>query len=467
MDVVFSEKKLKNQIFNFIQKDIVPILISGCLLAWLSLISSHAQGVLGQPFVISALPLLATTLWMIGVARPGRKRFAMLTATGAIGSLTLMFGWLLVEGTEGETILLLLGVTAPPLLIRLGMLLKQATHPVASLIAGCGLGLLLNLAVTEAIPVDRNDMAHDQMLLAGGLLVLGCLLLFGTRRARLRAASFPRRLACRLCLPLSLPFMLAFQFFVGLLLAAALTLDGLSRMSGWSQACWLAGMLLAARLARRDRSVVFRAAVALSAVGLVLWQIVPTPVGLMLGLSVCLIAIGMTTTSLLTAMLEQPDPVRAFGYGLGVFLMGILAGYWFVQGVGGVSTWVMLLGLLALNLALVAQTLGARLMPVEPAPVPSSTEAVSIQCDAPDTADLDELTAPPPLPKSLAANLSRQECDVLGHIHLGLTYREIAERLAISESSVKTYVQRIFRKLGVQRRRQLVRLVERAMEESA
>lgn len=266
--------------------------------------------------------------------------------------------------------------------------------------------------------------------------------------------------------------MLTFQFFVGLLSAALLSPDGLSLLSGWSQACWLAGMLLAARLLRHDRSVSFRAAVALSAVGLVLWQVVPAPVGLTLGLLICLTAIGMTTTSLLTAMLEQPDPVRAFGYGLGVFFVGILAGYWFVQGVGGVSAWVMLLGLLALNLALVAQTLGqtlgARLMPVEPASVPSSVEAVvPIQLDAPDAADPAALTAPPPLPTSLAANLSRQECDVLVHIHLGLTYREIAERLAISESSVKTYVQRIFRKLGVQRRRQLVRLVERAMEESA
>lgn len=189
MDVVFSVKKIKNQLFDLIQKDVFQILISGFLLAWLSLISSHAQDVLGQPFAISALPLLAVTLLTIGIARPGRKRFAMLTASGAIGSLTLMFGWLLVEGTDGETILLL-GVTAPPLLIRLGVLLKQAADPVASLIAGCGLGLLLNVAVTAAIPADRDDMAHDQMLLAGGLLVLGCLLLFGVRRVRLRAASF-------------------------------------------------------------------------------------------------------------------------------------------------------------------------------------------------------------------------------------------------------------------------------------
>jgi DNA-binding NarL/FixJ family response regulator len=48
--------------------------------------------------------------------------------------------------------------------------------------------------------------------------------------------------------------------------------------------------------------------------------------------------------------------------------------------------------------------------------------------------------------------LSHREQDVLALIAEGLTNRSIAERLFISEATVKVHVQRIFEKLGVRSR---------------
>lgn len=50
--------------------------------------------------------------------------------------------------------------------------------------------------------------------------------------------------------------------------------------------------------------------------------------------------------------------------------------------------------------------------------------------------------------------LTRREYDVLGHIAEGLNNKEIAERLYISEKTVKNHVSNIFKKIGVNDRTQ-------------
>jgi len=57
--------------------------------------------------------------------------------------------------------------------------------------------------------------------------------------------------------------------------------------------------------------------------------------------------------------------------------------------------------------------------------------------------------------------LSARENEVLMHIAKGLTNREIAERLFVSENTIKTHVNNIYSKLGVSRR---VQAIARAKE---
>lgn len=53
------------------------------------------------------------------------------------------------------------------------------------------------------------------------------------------------------------------------------------------------------------------------------------------------------------------------------------------------------------------------------------------------------------LPRGIQKRLSDKEKSVLQHVIMGKTFRETAEELRISESSVKTYMKRIYEKTGV------------------
>ena len=66
----------------------------------------------------------------------------------------------------------------------------------------------------------------------------------------------------------------------------------------------------------------------------------------------------------------------------------------------------------------------------------------------------DEPAGPAPV---LPDSLTPREAEVLGLIGEGLSNREIGERLVLGQATVKTHVNRIFAKIGVQSRAQAVR----------
>jgi NarL family two-component system response regulator LiaR len=55
-------------------------------------------------------------------------------------------------------------------------------------------------------------------------------------------------------------------------------------------------------------------------------------------------------------------------------------------------------------------------------------------------------------------HITRRELEILELIARGLSNREIAEKLFVSESTVKTHSSRVFGKLGARRRTQAVQL---------
>lgn len=67
------------------------------------------------------------------------------------------------------------------------------------------------------------------------------------------------------------------------------------------------------------------------------------------------------------------------------------------------------------------------------------------------------LSASAPTPYK-GTSLTERERQVLSHIFAGLANKEIAERLGVSESSVKATLQQLFSKAGVRTRSQLVRV---------
>lgn len=66
-----------------------------------------------------------------------------------------------------------------------------------------------------------------------------------------------------------------------------------------------------------------------------------------------------------------------------------------------------------------------------------------------------------PRPSLALASLSAREADVMRCVCKGMTDKEIARELAIALPSVRTYVQRLFEKLGVHRRAGIAHLATR------
>ncbi|MFW6428794.1 MAG: response regulator transcription factor [Desulfosalsimonas sp.] len=65
------------------------------------------------------------------------------------------------------------------------------------------------------------------------------------------------------------------------------------------------------------------------------------------------------------------------------------------------------------------------------------------------------------MPDYLRLLLSEREYFVLKRALLGSTYRQIARELDISESTVKTYMRRIYEKTGAKGKKQLVETLNR------
>ncbi len=58
--------------------------------------------------------------------------------------------------------------------------------------------------------------------------------------------------------------------------------------------------------------------------------------------------------------------------------------------------------------------------------------------------------------------ITARELEILKHMAAGLSNREIAEKVFVSENTVKTHLGRVFDKLGAKRRTQAVQLAKEA-----
>ncbi len=92
-------------------------------------------------------------------------------------------------------------------------------------------------------------------------------------------------------------------------------------------------------------------------------------------------------------------------------------------------------GLIAAIFALLGIWLGLKLTATRPAPAPV-----------------------PAVQPVVPTNMTRREVEILELIAQGLSNREIADKLCVSENTVKTHCSRVFEKLGAKRRTQAVQL---------
>ena len=115
-------------------------------------------------------------------------------------------------------------------------------------------------------------------------------------------------------------------------------------------------------------------------------------------------------------------------------------------------------GLVAVLFAALGAWLGRRLLvPRERVVIvrepPPAVDPAPAAVPAPPTAVRPGAPEPAPVP---SVALTRREQEILELIAAGLSTREMAERLGVSENTIKSHASRLFDKLGVRRRTQAV-----------
>lgn len=163
-----------------------------------------------------------------------------------------------------------------------------------------------------------------------------------------------------------------------------------------------------------------------------------TATGANLGMWAMQAAAGCVDLFLVAYLVTRSNPAQAFAAGCAAICGGILAGALATQHVNASPSVMVFAGSVVLNLAALSLFLLYRyqLLAVEQPPASDASETT--------------------LPTRLAGILSEREFMVLQRVINGARYREVADEMNISESSVKTYMNRIFEKTRTRGKKQLL-----------
>lgn len=390
------------------------------------------------------MPLLATT------PLPPTSRTALFRLSGG---LTIMLTVVFPQLVEHATLLLfLLGIGAAPLAVGVVVNLRHSPDPAWSAALGLLTGNLL-AAMLWHLPLPSVWL----FLLIALPLLLSMPLVGAHSTAdtadclhRPKAGLFPPFLG-RL-LPY-LPFILLF-YLIGGLMFGHITPQylAISRWPGIELFCYGIATLGGAWLIKRNRDFIL-------ALG-ILWGMLSfalltgqLPITVILSMYANHMAFGLVDLFLIYLLINQPDPHRATAIGLPVMLAAILLGALVGDHFTTASQQVIGGGNLVLTMAILAlYILGwwrsdADQETADPTHTEPATEAENA------------LAAWESVQKPCHKQLSEQERAVVSLILAGQTFKEAATQLQISESSVKTYMRRIYEKTGTSGKTALLNLL--------
>ncbi len=163
---------------------------------------------------------------------------------------------------------------------------------------------------------------------------------------------------------------------------------------------------------------------------------------------------GLIDLFLITYLLRFQPTQRAFGLGLGALCLGIFSGQLLGRHLQDFIGDMTLYGLISLNLAALSLYLYRNRLP--------RTRSSDVTPNNQDNGPEEESSPTSPvccLPETIRLQLSERETMVLEQSLSGRTYRDIAAQLEISDSSVKTYMQRVYGKLNIHGRKGLLDLL--------
>ena len=394
----------------------------------------------------ATLIFAAFVLWLLALPMEG----VLLHALGSQGYLPWFLGFhvgtLLLLGrfaTERSFPLLARGGVAGTLLLTLALLAPRM--PTSVWLAACGttsatLAVLacrqLRLAPRPLLAIGAGLVTGNLAVLAlqflplapGGKIILLALLLAPLLLAPTATTATPPRWDLERYLPFIFVYYLISGLMYRFILPRYLQLE---LAPGGELIFYAAAVLAAGWLFRRKPDLLLAAGILCAMLGFTLIHD-----GGVRDINFGLFALqggsGFIDFFLLALLVSGDGSLRSFGYALATQCGAILTGEWLSVGPRPTIDLLILSGNLVLTGAvLVLYFIDTR----RPAP---PSEAV-----------------PPTLADPIPNTLSGREATVLRGVLAGQTYREIADDLSISESSIKTYMRRIYEKTGTRSKRQL------------
>lgn len=442
------------------RSDLVPVVVFTVFVFWLltTVMNGPLLSAIGMPRATSYfLPVHIPFLLGIGFFC-SRARFDRLAPVNCIvcAAMTLVLPWVAVSAAR--YLLMCMGASGAFVTIYACVSLRRSRAPL--LCAAAGL-VLANL-----------------MLISLSVGARGSWWQFAVVAAALAAIPFMNRWAPTVDPPCSgvalwhyLPFIFVIQIVSGLMYAYLMpAYHRAALLPGFELLFYIAGVLLSYRIARKSRDLALVCGVMLGMAAFALLFSVPSALRINLSMFAMQAGAGFVDLVIIAVLLVFSNPIRAFGLGMATLCAGILGGKIIAYHFGAYSGAITLAGNLMLNLSIITLYLIGRHQALRhrtaAASAAGTTAAVTPAAappaggpEAPSPLRGFPVADPEPdeekLPARLRLLLSEREYDVLKRSLAGHTYRKTAQELRISESTVKTYMYRIYEKMDVRNKKEL------------
>ncbi|GAB4182753.1 MAG: helix-turn-helix transcriptional regulator [Geothermobacteraceae bacterium] len=339
---------------------------------------------------------------------------------------TAALSLLIILRTAAPSLLLpILGFAAAPMAVDACRGLLQTPRPVFA--AACCL-IAANLGLVLLTPLSHSALIRALVALLPVLVMI-------------RPTIEPAMPASKASPWANLAFLFSFQIVSGLMYGSLFpAYSGEAFFRGLELLFYIGMVPGAFWLWRRDSDLLLLTGLSLAMLAFAFLHL-GGPVPLNLSMWTMQAAAGCMDLFLLALVLQTGNPTWTVGLCLAVYCGGIAAGEMLSQSLAEHALSVGLSGGIALHAAALVLLLKHhhRIRQLTKTLSPAPAHNV------------------PALPPEIRHLLSDRECSVLSGLMSGKNYRQVAEELGISESSVKTYMKRIYDKCGVNNRRGLLK----------
>ena len=335
--------------------------------------------------------------------------------------------------------MILVGLSSAMVMLKVGAVLRSSANPPLSTAMGLVLGNSLLLLV------------HHLSLGSISLAVL--LTLFLAVLLQPGAPSQPSKV--RGLYPY-LPFVFVYYVISGLrydILQADYSLLH-PLFPGFDLTCYVLAVLAAYALLQKNRDLLLVLGIFFGMLSLT-FGFFPSPTPTSLSMICMQASVGFVDVFFVCLLLQQTNSIRAFGLGIAVMCLGIASGEAFAGHLQGMEEVIIIVGNGLLAVAVLILFMLGRVKDTKKRESRVFSSGQGELLSGIDGLESDSMPLQC-LPQGVRSRLSPREKSVLELAVKGAHYKDIALEMDISESSVKTYMRRVFEKTGVSGKQELM-----------